>query len=166
MKKTNFLTFISSLIPGIGYIYLGLVNKGIETLILFFIAVPILRFIGMNFLASLMMVIIWVYSFIDTNNLARRINMGEYIPDIGIFKSNIKNTNSYDSYEEEIKIKKNRYKVLGWVFVIIGILSVINKAFEGNDLYYVIRAAVRTYIIPVAFIIVGIYMLIKNKHNE
>lgn len=67
-KKGKFLTFIWSLIPGAGEMYLGFFKQGISLMAAFFILLGISGFLQLGFLTFLSP-IVWFYSFFHTNNL-------------------------------------------------------------------------------------------------
>ena len=80
-KRSSFLTFIASLIPGLGYMYLGLIKKGIQAMVVFFLIEPLFRFIGLGGLSSIISIPLWFYLFFDTFNIARKIDRGEFVSD-------------------------------------------------------------------------------------
>lgn len=79
------------------------------------------------------------------------------------------------NYNEKIlsKVKKTKNNsinipslaliVAGWALVIIGILLIINKIFPDNEIYNFIKQSIGTYFVPVIFIFVGVYLLVKKK---
>lgn len=66
-KKNSFLTFIFSMLPGAGHMYMGFMKQGVSLMTLFF---------GINFLGSwlaigpsvLIAFVIWFYAFFDCLN--------------------------------------------------------------------------------------------------
>lgn len=97
-RKNGFLTFLTALVPGVGYMYLGLMRRGVEALIIFLFLGKFFDLIFLNEIGDLLSIILWFYCFIDTFNLANRINRGEYIPDsdfiIGKIISGINGSNN------------------------------------------------------------------------
>ncbi len=67
-KKNNFFTFIFSLIPGAGQMYMGFMKRGLSLMSVFFLIIfsTIWQNIGPLFFIAL---IAWFYSFFDTHNL-------------------------------------------------------------------------------------------------
>ncbi len=66
-KKSKFLTFIFSMMPGAGHMYLGFMKHGVSIMTLFFGA----AFLGMSTGSNLLMLVfpvIWFYSFFDALN--------------------------------------------------------------------------------------------------
>lgn len=68
-KKSGFLTFCFSLLPGAGEMYLGFMKMGISLMGMFFGIVAVGGFLN---LASVMLidVVLWFYSFFHVHNLA------------------------------------------------------------------------------------------------
>lgn len=68
-KKSGFLTFCFSLIPGAGEMYLGFMKMGVSLMGLFFAVIVVGGFLNV---ASVMLidVIVWFYSFFHVHNLA------------------------------------------------------------------------------------------------
>lgn len=68
-RKSGFLTFCFSLLPGAGEMYLGFMKMGISLMVLFWgiIAVSALLNLGILLFAE---VVIWFYSFFHVHNLA------------------------------------------------------------------------------------------------
>lgn len=67
-KKNGFLTFLCSLLPGAGEMYLGFMKQGLSLMTLFFGIIAFCAFFG--FEAGLFILpIIWFYSFFHVHNL-------------------------------------------------------------------------------------------------
>jgi len=159
MRRDKWLLFISAIIPGVGYMYLGLIRKGIEALILFLIIGPIFRLIGISWLTNIVRFPFWLYTFFTTFEIATKQDLGAYVPDtdfINIKKSN-KNVNMSD---KNIAILKN---VLAAVLIVIGLIIILNKAFAGNEIYDLIISYIKTYLFPVLLIFGGLYILFRNN---
>lgn len=160
MRRDKWLLFISAIIPGVGYMYLGLIRKGIEALILFLIIGPIFRLIGISWLTNIVRFPFWLYTFFTTYEIAAQQDLGVYVPDtdfIHIKKPNNKNINMND---KNITILKN---VLAAVLIIAGLIVILNKAFAGNEIYNLIISYIKTYLFPVLLIFGGLYILFRNN---
>lgn len=171
-KKSKFITFLCSLIPGAGEMYLGFFKQGISIMGLFF-AVCVLGGIIFPPLITFS-IIIWFYSFFHSHNL-------NGLPDEEFYA--IHDDFLIHSYQlEQIKIiLLTRYRKLFAVSLILIALSMISSLL--NDFYYQILLEwiplsqvyqdifhYFTHRIPQAFMAVvillaGLY-LIKNKKNE
>ncbi|WP_027624435.1 hypothetical protein [Clostridium lundense] len=168
-RRNGFLTFVAALIPGVGYMYLGLMRKGLEALLIYMLLIPVFSMLGLGFIGGILRTILWFYTFIDTFSIARRIDMGEIILDSDFFisklldmgKANYTGNTSGGNYNGDMD--KKVWITVAWAFIIIGILSIANKLFIGNEIYYIIKSAVNKYFLPVVFIVAGICLLIKRK---
>ena len=175
-KKSGFLAFLTALIPGVGYLYLGLKRKGVEALILWLIISPVLNLLGLGFLAGIIKLPLWFYTFFDTINLAGRIDKGEFIPDSDfLFIGRIVDTSGFGQsnstgekmdFSKSIKINNNGLVYLaGWGLVVLGGLSLINKLFRYNPIYNLIKHNINIYFLPVLLVLAGVYLLIRNNKN-
>lgn len=70
-KKSSILTFITAWWPGAGQMYLGYMKRGLSLMLIASLVFIIAFVLSMEFLTILLLVL-WAYSFFDTFNLARR----------------------------------------------------------------------------------------------
>lgn len=68
-KKSKFLTFCFSLLPGAGEMYMGFMNMGLSLMVVFFAAVALPIFLRIDEFA-LFGFIVWAYGFFHANHLA------------------------------------------------------------------------------------------------
>lgn len=167
-NKNSFLTFITACIPGVGYMYHGLIKKGVQVLFLYMLIGPILSFIGLGFLSHLIKICIWFYTFFDTFAVSNKIKHGECIPDSEFILKNYVNTeNSYSATPTwNERINKKGWITLGSFLIIIGVLSILNQIFIDNDIYKYIRSYTSQYFIPIILIVIGILILFNKKTNK
>lgn len=164
-KRSSFLTFIAALIPGLGYMYLGLIKKGIQAMVIFFLIEPVFRFLGLGWLASIISIPLWFYLFFDTFNVARKLDRGEFVSDSDfIFNKYYHFNNKENVNDGAMKYMGDKGGIVaGWALVIIGALSIINKLLPENLIYHFIKQSIGTYFVPVLFVFVGVYLLVKKK---
>ena len=67
-KKNKLLTFLWSLIPGAGEMYLGFFKMGTSLMALFLLLLSFSGFLNF-YVLSLLSPVVWFYSFFHTNNL-------------------------------------------------------------------------------------------------
>lgn len=67
-KKNGFWTFIWSLVPGAGEMYMGFFKQGLSLMLLTFLVCVVGSFFYMEFLVALLP-IIWLYSFFHVHHL-------------------------------------------------------------------------------------------------
>lgn len=163
-RRSEFLTFLSALFPGIGYMYLGLLRKGIQILVLFLLIDPVFRMLGIGYLADIIQIPFWFYTFFDTFSVAHRIDKGEFVPDSDfVFNKFTKEGQPY-GHEPGIPVmSKNFWTVIAWVLIGVGALAILNKAFAGFELYDLIKSYISTYFVPVLFVAGGVYLLLRAK---
>lgn len=156
MKKNGFLTFFSALIPGVGYMYLGLVKRGLQVLIIYILIEPVFRLLGMRELSTVIQIPFWCYTFFDTFNLAGRIERGENIPDSNfIFTTSEDGTLSFNN--------RRITRTAAWLLIGLGSLAFIHNFLRDNPLYEMILNFSKSYFIPVILIAGGIYILFGEK---
>lgn len=163
-NRNGFVTFITACIPGVGYMYHGLIKKGVQVLFLYLLIGPILSFAGLGFLSHLIKICIWFYTFFDTFAVSNKINRGEYVPDSEFIFKNYVNTDNYTQSNIPWNggINKQGWVILGSVLIVLGILSLLNQIFINYDIYKVIRSYASQYFIPIVFIVIGISILFKK----
>ncbi|SMC24393.1 hypothetical protein SAMN02745134_02145 [Clostridium acidisoli DSM 12555] len=149
-RRSEFVTFLASLLPGAGYMYFGMIRFGIETMLLFFIVPKILHLVGLGFIAYIFSIPFWLYTFFDTYRVAHKFDRGEIIEDKSWFSNNSLG---------EINISNKGWTSFAWVLIVIGVIAILNKIFASYDIFY----SVRLYIVPAIFILIGIYLLFKGK---
>lgn len=154
-RRSRFITFLASLIPGAGYMYFGMLKKGLETMILFFLIPTILRYVGMEFIVPVFCVPFWLYTFFNTYHIAHKVDRGEVLQDESWFAKG-----GFGFGSDNI-INNNSFKIIAWCLIIIGALAIVNKIFAEFHLLYVIRS----YLVPIGFVIIGLYLLLRDKNK-
>ncbi|WP_055669216.1 hypothetical protein [Desnuesiella massiliensis] len=152
-RNDRFVNFILACIPGVGYMYNGLLLKGLELLGIFIMAPVILDFAALDELTPVIMVPLWFYGFFDTFNVARRREAGEVIQDRGFILGNNRAFNG--------QLQDNSMKFIGILLIILGILSLTNRILRTMNLMFIVKS----YLIPIFFILLGIYIIFKDKIN-
>lgn len=152
MRREKKMTYLLSFFPGLGYLYLGLMNRGLQFLLLFF---------GTIFLTTIVnsfgffIPIIVFYSYFDSLQLYSKYRDGEEIKDEPIVNN--------------INILKNN-ALIGWLFIAVGGITVfqytmeyLNRHFNFYYEFYYIKNA----LFGLLFIGLGIFLLRgKRKDNQ
>lgn len=145
--KSRFWTFLLSCIPGAGYMYLGLMKRGLQAMVTFFGAVFVSDLISMGSIMALILPVLMFYTIFDTQQLVRKINAGEKVKDEELFRVNW------------LKIE---HKWIGYGLIAIGALALLNNTLPLLFDTYVFRAVVG----PILIIVVGIYILSRSTRNQ
>ena len=161
-RKNRFFTFITALIPGVGYMYYGLMKKGFETALLFFLICQLSTtyyFLG-NILFGIL-VPIWFFTFFDTYRISNKYLQGFELEDKCFIINN----------SEAIKNFINRHsnkKVLGYLLLFIGVFTLIDSIIMGIyvDSYFIkeILSILKLILVPIVITVLGIN-LIRNNHK-
>jgi hypothetical protein len=161
-KRNNLITFLAALVPGVGYMSLGLVKRGVQILALFLVIGPVCKLLGIEFVGTLIKVPLWFYAFFDTFNIASRIDRGETVNDSEfVFKKY--GESGYGAGNGMISNPRNIWIIVAWVLIGGGILAIVNQMFHDNGLYGMIKSYISMYLFPIVLVFAGVYMLFKNK---
>lgn len=161
MTKKNFLfTFITACIPGIGYMYYGLMKKGFETALLFFLIFQLSTsyyFLGNIFLGIL--IPIWFFTFFDTYRIANKYSQGLALEDTCNFINNSETIKKFIN-------KDSNKKILGYLLIFIGVFTCLDsismRTYISSDFIRETLNLIKVILAPIVLIILGGF-LIKNK---
>lgn len=125
-KKSSFLTFCFSLLPGAGQMYMGFMKRGVSLMSLFFLDIFLASWLNLGPLVYIIP-IIWFYGFFDTHNLRST-------PDEEFYTLE----DDYILYPEFSKEKSNiiqgKYRnVLAIALIVIGVSVLWNNFFRILD---------------------------------
>ncbi|MEW6183713.1 MAG: B-box zinc finger protein [Bacillota bacterium] len=142
-EKSVFLAFLLSLIPGVGYMYLEMMDRGLQTLIIFFGTIFVAAMTGLGPLTALVIPVLMFYSIFDTLQLARKMREGVPVEDRPLVDLG----------------KHNKWRdYLGYALIVLGAVALLN-----NYLPYVFRyGTVHRLISPLLIIGVGVLILYQN----
>lgn len=156
---SKFWSFIFSLIPGCGQMYMGLMNRGLQ-LLTAFVGILILGIITEGVIVTLG-IIVWFYSFFDSLNLRKQILHGEMVKDNAIYELNLYAINR---------------KYLGYAFIAIGGLTVLKNttSFMARSIDIIFNNRFPTYwihdlyrnAIPLTLLIIGILLIRRAKRGN
>ena len=164
-RKSGFLTFIAALIPGVGYMYYGLVKKGAEALIIYLLISPVFNMLSMEWIGTMIKIPLWLYLFFDTFNVANKYRRGEELQDSGFIIKDDTPISAETIGSIGSKLPANKWNLLAFLFIFIGIVAVLNQIL-GQNVFYVIRATIRNCVIPALLIVSGFYILIKSNKKS
>ncbi|KXL52610.1 hypothetical protein CLNEO_20190 [Anaerotignum neopropionicum] len=167
-KKSGFLTFCCSLVPGAGEMYLGLYKQGISLMLLFFGIGAFAAWSGLEVLLAIAPVI-WFFSFFHTHNL-RNMSEEEFLrqEDRYLFFQGTDFSNADEFFTKNRKIIAAILILLGICMVSQIIMNLLDPFF--NSLYWSFvwrlnRNAPRV-IVAVAVIFAGVQILKGNLPKE
>ncbi len=171
-KKNKFLTFIFSLMPGAGQMYMGFMKRGLSLMSAFFLIILISVWLNIGPLLFIAL-IVWFYSFFDTHNLRSTSDDEFYnlednyiiFPDFleGISK-NMPNS----------KFQKQYINIAAIVLIIIGFTILWNNLFSIfssilphriSNFFYSFGYRLPQLVIALGIILLGVH-LIKGKKDE
>ncbi len=165
MKKSSVLTFLFSMFPGAGHMYLGLMKKGASLMLLFCVIFALSGFLRLPFL-MVFLPVIWFYSFFDAMNLL-------HVP----YEQRMEQEDRF-LFDMDGLLKKDWLVVLKKRHLLVGILCIFFGAwilFENvlrPYLYYLEDVApwlynlingLPTILVATAIILLGIYLAMGGK---
>ena len=167
-KKSGFITFLCSLLPGAGEMYMGFMKMGISLMGIFFVTIALASWLEIGPLVFVA-VIIWFYSFFHVHNLHSLPDEEFYaIEDDYLFHLGNEEKNN----PETVKTQK---KVVAVILILVGVLLLWKTALSSLRYYFPEAFGILDYVgsfiprIVVAVIIIalGVYMIRgKKRHIE
>ncbi len=166
-KKNGFFTFIFSLLPGAGEMYLGFMKRGVSTMAVFFL---IIAFSVWSGISPFMFVlpIVWFYSFFTVHNLRS-------LPDDEFFAVEDNFIFNFDGDKDKALSLARKYKnVIAIFLIVVGVSTLWNNL--NHMFMYLLPDIFREFInslsyygpqtlISFAIIALGVY-LIRGKKKE
>lgn len=146
----NFLVFVFSLIPGAGYMYLGLMQKGLEAMLLFFVSVTILNWIDLFGFVPMIAIPLWFYFFFDTFAMRGRLVQGEDVDDTGILNL-------------MARLGGYKFYYIGIGLVVIGVLALLANLGQDLSGWFKYGHYFKRYLPSVLLIAGGIFLLSRTR---
>ncbi|MDE6529865.1 MAG: hypothetical protein K2K96_03725 [Lachnospiraceae bacterium] len=165
-KKNKFFTFIFSLLPGAGEMYMGFMKMGVSLMSCFFLT-AMLASIGMYDFMILIAVIVWFYSFFHVHNLAG-------LPDETFYEVKDAYLLPFAGMEgEKIIITGTYRKVVAVILIFIGVSGLLKSFYyvTADYLPFMVRVIISDFMfyyfprtaLSIAIIVLGIYMIRGKK---
>lgn len=149
MKKSKFLTFVLSAVPGLGHYYLGLMNRGLQVMILFFGSFYLYSIFGFNQSFPYVSLIIWFYSLFDALQQHKIISEEEEFIDSPLIPWN------------KLNLKRTW---IGWFLIFLGIYFAVDKLIYSFlwEYYHTFR----NLLLSLILIGIGFYLVSKKNFNS
>jgi len=166
-EKSKFLTFIFSLLPGAGHMYMGFMKMGLSLMAAFFFIIFLSSWLNIGPLLFALP-LLWFYAFFDCMN--KRYSTDE--------EFSLLEDNYLFSFDEIMKIDKGVFKkhklFTGIILLFLGIYLIWNNLMHSlyryipdvvyNAIYDVTRVAPQI-IIGIAIIVVGVNLILGKKRE-
>jgi predicted permease len=166
-KKNRFFTFLFSLLPGAGQMYMGFMKRGLCLMSCFFLLLFISTWLNISPIMFIV-AIVWFYSFFDTHNLRST-------PDEEFYAIKDEYILFPEFLKDKYHILQDKYRNLFAIaLIIVGITVLWNNVY--NILWQLVPNNIGRFLYKVgyylpqlaigcAIILLGIY-LIKGKKQE
>mgnify|MGYP001326762376 FL=1 len=161
-KYSTFWSIVFSFIPGGGHMYIGLMKRGLQFMLLFFGILSISSlFYSADFL-FFFATVVWFYSFFDCFHMRRKLERNEIVDEDLFFSVDVKNINR---------------KYLGTGLIALGGLVLLNEFLDqliyftnkmniNSESVRVTIRLIRDSIFPVVLIVIGCFILKKAKKSS
>lgn len=149
-KYNKLYTFLLSIVPGAGHMYLGLMKKGLQFMFLFFGIIVITDLIYSARSFTILNIVIWFYAFFDAYHSRKKLE-AEISVEEDLF-SELKLNNANPKYVGVGLIALGAIVLFQQIvieFLAIGVIVIPNY----------IKAAILDSIFPVLLVIIGILIL-------
>lgn len=145
--KSRFWALLFSLVPGGGYFYLGLMKRGLQTMVIFFGTIFVSSMARIDPLVAFVAPIMIFYSVFDTQQLLNQINQGRTVEDRELF--------DWGSWE-------SRGNIIGAGLIILGLLALLNNLAPYLLPYHLIGRIIP----PLVILGIGVYILYRNTRDK
>ncbi len=142
--KSLFWAFVLSLIPGVGYLYLGLMRRGFQTMVIFYGTIFLAAAANFGAITALVLPVIMFYTIFDTLQLLKQMNEGEHVEDKLLFE-----TGSLES----------KRGLVGIGLIVLGALALLNNLLPYFFSYHYFM---NRFVPPLLILALGIYILYRN----
>lgn len=86
-KHSGFMTFVFSLMPGCGHMFLGLMKRGTQLMAAFWLCFILAVMFKMPMLGMPLMAIVWFYAQFEAMHICRKLNAGIPVEDTPVVRS-------------------------------------------------------------------------------
>lgn len=148
-QKSVVLTFLLSAFPGAGHYYLGLMNRGLQFMLLFIGGIFLGNSLDLPELAAFLPVV-WFYALFDALQMAGAINSGENIADKTVIPWNHEMLGQ---------------KTIGWALIVLGILLIVRRILPSL-VGMLFNVNIQTVIVAILLIVAGFRILKPGKNKS
>ncbi len=155
-KKSKFLTFIFTLVPGAGHLYLGLQRQGLQLLTLFTLCIFLSGWLNTGLLA-VFIPIIWFYSFFDAMN---KVSADEKHEDIDVLLISWLNKSG--------TFMKDKGRIIGYSLIFFGCFLLFERIVLPElerILTWQVREYFRTGVVALLLIAGGVKLALGSREN-
>lgn len=165
-KKSGFLTFIFSLLPGAGEMYMGFMKMGLSLMSMFFVIIALGTWLELGPTVFIAM-IAWFYSFFHVHNLASMPDEEFYaLEDDYLF-------HFADAGKKGQEAQKKQRNILAAILIIIGVILLWKGIFSVMMFYFPetfgalhkMGSLLARVIVGIIIIALGVYMIRGKKQS-
>lgn len=143
-NKSKWLTIFFSCFPGAGHMYLGAMNKGIQLMMGFFLAIFLMGWLNIS-LIGFILPVIWCYSVFGAYHLYESGEMKETFDSAALFP-----------------FIKDHSRWIGWGLILFGVI-IISERLLLPHISLEVQGYLRNGVVAFLFILGGIQLLRGEK---
>lgn len=164
-KKSGFLTFICSLLPGAGEMYMGFMKMGVSLMGAFFLIIALASWLEIGPLVFVAF-IAWFYSFFHVHNLAS-------MPDEEFYALEDDYLFHFENVGKQAEEAQKKKKIIAAILILIGVILLWKSIFCAllfwfPDVFDVLNGMGRLLakvIVGLIIIALGVYMIRGKKQS-
>lgn len=157
--KSPFLAFIFSLVPGVGHMYLELMQRGLSIMITFFGAIAVTAGFNGPEVAILVLPVLYFYSVFDALQLRRRINTGENVADKALY--------TWRQVEGWLSLRPGQTQtLLAYVLILYGGLKLVQNWLPPLTFFGARYSLHSVTMFPLLLILAGVWILSGLKRGR
>ena len=145
--KSRFWAFVLSFLPGAGYMYLGLMNRGLQAMTIFFGTIFIAKTLNFPSMVMLVTPVLLFYSIFDTQQLVRRSLEGHPIADVPLV---------------DLGQWSNSHNLVGYGLILFGSLALLENLLPFYFNYEILHRILPPFLI----IGLGLYILYRTTYRK
>lgn len=146
-SRSTFWAFVLSIIPGAGYLYLGLMKRGLQTMIIFYGTIFLAAATEFGAITALVLPVVSFYTIFDTLQLLKQINQGQVVEDGPLV---------------ETDFLESKGSLWGIALIAFGTLALLNNLLPNYLPYHFLM---NRLVPPLLILALGIYILYKNTRR-
>lgn len=146
-SRSTFWAFFLSIIPGAGYLYLGFMKRGLQTMIIFYGTIFLAAATEFGAITALVLPVVIFYTIFDTLQLLKQINHGQVVEDVPLI---------------ETGFLESRGGLVGIALIVIGALALLNNILPDYLPYHYLM---NRLVPPLLILALGIYIFYKNTRR-
>jgi len=158
-KRNRIFSFVFSLVPGLGQMYIGMMRRGVSMLFAFCALFALSMYLQIEW-ALFFLPVLWAYGFFDFWNLVR------------MDSDDFAELDDMPFWGEGLGLDKMRYSIgIGVAVIIVGFYALIRSMSDflsrlfPEELYWWMIYDLPQMLVAVAMIVIGVWLIVHKKRR-